>query len=107
MKRIVVLLALIGLGLSASASEIAYWRLDEGTATSFGSDGNDFYMDQSGNGNHLATWWTGSTPDGSSDRPFTTVPQTGAPNNGSLHFVGGDDLYTVGKMIETYAFDSG
>jgi len=106
MKRKIILSSLIGLGLSASAAEIAHWGLDEGTATSFGESGSDFYMDQSGNGNDLATWADFTTPEGSSDRPFTTVPQTGAPNPGSLHFVGNDDLYTGGKMINAVSFDS-
>ncbi len=117
MKRTIVALVLLGLVGSASASTIAHWRFENGTAgTEHAVDQDDWYTDSSGNGNHLSSWWDESRPAATAVRPFTTVPQTGAANNLALDFdngtggtEGADDLGTFGngggKMIESYMFN--
>ena len=119
MKRIIALLILLGLVGTASASTIAYWRFEDGTAgTEHPGDQDDWYLDSSGNGNHLSSWWDQSRPMATTDRPFTAVPQTGAANNLALDFdngtggtEGADDLGTFGngggKMVESYNFVNG
>ena len=119
MKRTIALLTLLGLVGTASASTIAYWRFEDGTAgTEHPGDKDDWYVDSSGNGNHLSSWWDESRPMATTVRPFTTVPQTGAANNLALDFDNGtggteglDDLGTFGngggKMIDTYSFVNG
>ena len=96
-----------------NAKTIAYWRFENGTAgTEHNGDKDNWYPDISGNGNHLSSWWDESRPMATADRPFTTVPQTGAANQLSLDYDGSDDLGTFSaqtgtKMVETYMFTNG
>jgi len=96
------------------AGTVAYWRFEDGTAgTEHAGDQDNWYQDISGNGNHLSSWWDQARPMATADRPFTTVPQTGAANNLALDFdrgaEGADDLVTgpAVKMIDSYLFSGG
>jgi len=96
------------------AGTVAYWRFEDGTAgTEHAGDQDNWYQDISGNGNHLSSWWDQARPMATADRPFTTVPQTGAANNLALDFdrgaEGTDDLVTgpAVKMIDSYLFSGG
>jgi len=110
MKRITTLAVLLGLVGSATASTIANWRFEEGVnGVEHAGDWDNFYQDSSGNGNHMSSWHDGVRPAGTSDRPFTTVPQTGAANNLALGF-DGDEIGTFappGKMLNSHVFSSG
>lgn len=104
---------LIGLGGSLQAGTVAYWQFEGGTAgTEHNGDQDNWYQDISGNGNHLSSWWDQSRPMATADRPFITIPQTGAANSLTLDFDGSDDLGTFGaqtgaKMVESYMFTTG
>ncbi|RKX39777.1 MAG: hypothetical protein DRP64_13810 [Verrucomicrobia bacterium] len=93
------------------AGTVAYWRFEDGSAgTEHNDDRDNWYQDISGNGNHLSSWGSQSRPMATTDRPFATVPQTGAANNLALDYDGNDDLGTFGsgtKMIDSYMFING
>jgi hypothetical protein len=99
--------------INVSSYVLAYWKLDEGIAgQEHVGDQDNFYKDYSGNNNHLSTWWDGARPTATTDRPFTTVPQTSKENLLALDFDGNDDLGTFGaqtggKMLESYLFTNG
>jgi len=119
MKRAIILLTLLGLVGSATASTIANWRFEEG-ATGVGDvgthagDWDNHYQDISGNGNHMSSWPLAephiNRPVYTADVPFGTVPQTGAANNLALDFTAGpQDIGTFGaqtgpKMVDSYLF---
>jgi len=115
MKRTIALLTLLGLVGTASASTIAYWRFEEGTAgVRNAGSWDEFYQDSSGNGNHLSAWpiepAPGVNPTATATVPYATVPQTGSANNLALDFSPNQDIATFGaqtspKMIETYMFN--
>ena len=118
MKRIIATLVLFGLVGSASASTIAYWRFEDGTAgTEHPGDQDDWYLDSSGNGNHLSSWWPEARPMATNGVPFATIPRIGANtlavdfDNGTGGTEGADDLGTFGngggKMVESYNFVNG
>lgn len=100
--------------LDLSSHTIAHWRFEEGTnGVTHAGDQDNFYVDSSGNGNHMSSWWSGSRPTATSLTPYSTVPQIGSRNNLAMDFSGGNtDLGTFAaqtgaKMIESYIFNQG
>ncbi|HEY3414356.1 MAG TPA: PEP-CTERM sorting domain-containing protein [Armatimonadota bacterium] len=84
--------------MPAKAGTVALWRFENGPADApvahlSGVNGqwSADVADSSGNGNALSVWSTGGGGGYAykSDVPFSTVPQTGAPNNFSVKNTGG------------------
>lgn len=98
-------------GAPPASSTVAYWRFEEGVnGVEHPGDWDNFYQDSSGNGNHMSSWWDGVRPAGTTDRPFTTVPQTGAANDLALDYDTDDEIGTFAppsKMLNSYAFTNG
>ncbi len=105
-------------GPQSSQTTIAYWRFEGGTAGVTHTNGWDnFYQDASGFGNHMSTWPIGNDgncPAATADRPFTSVPLTGAANDIALDFTADSrDIGTFGwespgaKMIQSLDFTDG
>ena len=90
MKRSVgylITVAVFGSLAWSNASTIANWRFEEGTAGVQHSGNHDgFYLDSSGNGNHLSAWADSMNPTATSDVPF--AGQGGATNTLALDFEG-------------------
>lgn len=117
-KRTNIMSAAIMAGFSAQlagAATIAHWRFEEGAnGVTHAGNLDNYYEDSSGNGNHLSSWWDGARPMATDDRPFSSVPLTGAANTLALDFVPAQDIATFEppnapdvKMINTYMFTSG
>jgi len=77
---------------------VAYWRFEEGPATSLVAHGGlpdgQFYAgvaDSSGHGNALSAWSDGGWANSlyTTDRPGSIIPQTGAANNFAIKNAGG------------------
>ena len=111
MKRTIALLTLLGMVGSASAATIANWRFEEGAST---SHHDNFYLDTSGNGNHLSAWTNTQNPVVAAEVPFTS--QGGTTNIVALDFDGWanqDNIGTWGpgdvhdKMLDTLSFTNG
>ncbi|MBN2474904.1 MAG: PEP-CTERM sorting domain-containing protein [Pirellulales bacterium] len=101
----VCLLLLAAVAVPAPAATIAYWQFEEGPVdTQTAVYQGDWFLDSSGNGNHMWTWADTTAPTYRSDVPFATVPQTGAANDLSLQFTPNQDNYTFAKPINTYSF---
>jgi len=101
-----ICLLLLATAVDASAGTIAYWRFEEGPVdTQTAVYQGDWFLDSSGNENHMWTWAFDTVPTYRADVPFGTVPQTGAANGLSLEFNPNQDNYTNGKMINTYSFN--
>lgn len=111
-------LVLFGILDYSKAKTIAYWRFEEGTkGEEHANDRDGFYLDDSGNGNHLSSWAAQTRPKGTDDLPFRRVPQTGKKNTLALEFDGetgaGDDLVTTArlggsdKMVDSHLFKRG
>ncbi len=100
-----VCLLLLAIAAKAPAATIAHWRFEEGPvdtqATVYQAD---WYLDSSGNGNHMWTWADTTAPTYRADVPFDPVPRTGAANGLSVEFNPNQDLYTNGKPINTHSF---
>ena len=85
---------------------VAYWRFEEGPVdTQTTVYQGDWFLDSSGNGNHMWTWADFTAPTYRADVSFDPVPQTGAPNGLSLEFNPNQDNYTFGKPINTHVFN--
>jgi len=116
-KTILALMVLMLLSLSINAETIAYWRFENGVnGQKHEGDRDNWYIDQSGNSNHLSTWWDGARPTYTNAVPFATVPVSGATNLFALEFDGNDDLGTFGTngvggdeiyMLNSYMFTNG
>ncbi|MBN2474905.1 MAG: hypothetical protein JXB62_09885, partial [Pirellulales bacterium] len=93
-------------GPGGPSGTAAYWRFEEGPvdtqATVYQSD---WYLDSSGNGNHMWTWADTTVPTYRADVPFNPVPQLQVPNDLSVQFVPNQDLYTNGKPINSQVFE--
>ena len=92
---------------------VAYWRFEEGTNGIHQNNNDDYYVDSSGNSNHMST--TDITPVlsvASTDVPFANVPQTGAADTMSRTFskamqnVGTFGAETGGNNIDSMDLDS-
>ena len=92
---------------------VGYWRFEEGTNGIHQSNNDDYYVDSSGNGNHMST--TDITPVlsvATTDVPFANVPQTGAEDTMSRTFskamqnVGTFGAETGGKPIDSMDLES-
>jgi Concanavalin A-like lectin/glucanases superfamily len=88
MKRLIRFL-LMGLSIGcfaarSGASTVAYYRFEEGTPGD-AATGTGTVLDSSGNGFNGNPM---SSPLYSSNVPVATIPQTGAPDNVSMHFSG-------------------
>ena len=70
----------------AAVSPEAYWRFEEGTNGVHQGNLDDYYVDSSGNGNHMATDINPVLSTASSDVPFSIVPQTGEADTMSRSF---------------------
>ena len=81
---LVVLLSIVLGGVAVKAGPVGYWRIEEGSGTSF--------LDSSGLGNH-GTFSNGATF--SSDVPTSLIPQNGLGNSWSAIFDGSDDFGRV------------
>ena len=97
----------------AAVSPVAYWRFEEGTNGVHQANADDYYVDSSGNGNHMATDITPILSTASSDVPFATVPQIGKADTMSRVFT--PDVQNIGtfgaetggsKPIESMNLDS-
>ncbi|RKX47601.1 MAG: hypothetical protein DRP64_00575 [Verrucomicrobia bacterium] len=112
---IAAMVVAVGFAAHAGTNTIAYWRFEEGTAGwEHAGDLDNWYQDSSGNGNHLSNPAPDRRPMATADRPFMSIPPTGADNNLALDFDGDsndeDELGTYGpgnKMIESYMFTNG
>ncbi len=96
----------------AAVSPVAYWRFEEGTNGVHQGNNDDYYVDSSGNGNHMATDITPILSAASSDVPFANVPQTGAADTMSRSFtpdvqnIGTFGAETGGNTIDSMNLDS-
>jgi hypothetical protein len=108
MDRLRILLSLLLVGLFAAnisrANTIAFWNFEEGPLGSDVAVEPNAVRDASGNGNHLRTWSTWTSPTYVNDTPFDPVPATGEGNTRSLNFTPNRDLYTDGKSINSRRF---
>ena len=100
------------LSASAQATTIAYWRFEEGqNGVQHDGDQDDWYKDSSGFTNDMSSWWEPSRPTPTNSLPFSTVPQSGAPNTLAMDFVPNEDLGTFGAlspyMVNNYPFTNG
>jgi len=112
-----VLAGSAGLVNAANENTLAHWRFEEGVnGVIHAADWDDFYLDSSGNTNHLSSWPLPSPninrPTATNQVPYSVVPQTGEANTLALAFLGKQDLSTGGgntgfKMLETYMFTNG
>jgi len=109
MKRTIALLTLLGLVGSASAATIAEWRFEEGTAgVQHTGTYDNFYLDGSGNGNHLSA-------ESSIKNPVATneVLSTGGSLSADFEKVNAQQVGTWAtgptsdKMIDSYSFTGG
>ena len=99
-------LLLLALAAEAPAATIAYWRFEEGPVdTQTAVYQSDWFLDWSGNGNHMWTWADSTSPTYRADVPFDPVGQTGAANGLSFEFNPNQDIYTDGKPVNTHSFD--
>jgi len=99
-----------------SASTIAYWRFENGiSGQKHLGDRDDWYIDSSGNSNHMSSWAMASRPTYTDDIPFGEVPVSGVTNLLALDFVPAQDLGTFGTngfgsnivyMINSHVFSS-
>lgn len=101
------------------AATAAYWRHEEGPSGQLVPDGFDTVLDSSGNGQHMQTFSSASSPFTAATYSPLVSPlplRSGLPNNYSLDFgpnpaVGvedggglNDDNFTQGKAIQTQLF---
>lgn len=90
----------IGLAAVANAGTVAYWRFEDGALgqVAAGNSGEEIYnntiTDSSGNGHHLRTYATFTSPSYISAVPGSSVPGTGSSNLQSLEFSPNRDIYT-------------
>lgn len=105
-------------GPQSTQKTIAYWRFEEGVAGVTHTNGWDnFYQDISGFGNHMSTWPIGNDgncPAATADRPFSSVPLTGAANDLALDFTADSrDIGTFNwdapgdQMVQSLDFTNG
>jgi len=93
-------------------SPVAYWRFEEGTNGVHQGNNDDYYVDSSGNGNHMATDITPVLSAATTNVPFANVPQTDATNTMSRTFtpdvqnVGTFGAETGGNTIDSMNLDS-
>jgi len=96
----------------AAVSPVAYWRFEEGTNGVHQSNNDDYYVDSSGNGNHMSTDITPVLSTATSDVPFANVPQTGDPDTMSRAYtpdvqnVGTFGAETGGNTVDSMNLDS-
>jgi len=95
--------------LDFSSHTIAYWRFEDGVnGQKHNGDQDDWYIDISGNGNHLSSWHAGARPTATDSVPFSDVPQFKTENKFALDFVPNQDICTFNsKPINSYAFTEG
>ena len=82
MKKIIILLITI-MFFSAwiNADTIAYWRFEQGTnGTRHTGDHDNWYLDSSGNTNHLSAEANADNPYATNNLPFAVIPLTGETN---------------------------
>ncbi|MCK5852395.1 hypothetical protein KAH27_05120 [bacterium] len=95
-----------------AVSPVAYWRFEEGTSGVHIGNNDDYYVDSSGNGNHMSTDITPPLSRATNEVPFATVPQTGASDTKSRLFthdmqnVGTFGRETGGNSIDSYVFNN-
>ncbi len=100
-----VSLVLMAIAVEAQAATIAYWRFEEGPVdTQTTVNQGDWFLDSSGNGNHMWTWADFTAPTYRADVPFDPVSQTAGANGLALEFNPNQDIYTAGKPINTHSF---
>lgn len=97
----------------ANAGTVAYWRFEDGALgqVAAGNSGeeafNNTITDSSGNGNHLRTYATYTSPSYIATVPGSAVPGTGASNFQSLDFAPNRDIYTgAGSTLVAVPFTS-
>jgi len=96
----------------AAVTPVAYWRFEEGTNGVHQGNNDDYYVDSSGNGNHMATDITPVLSTATSDVPYANVPQTGAADTMSRTFtpdvqnIGTFGAETGGNSIDAMNLDS-
>jgi len=103
----------------AAVTPLAYWRFEEGTNGIHNADMDNYYVDSSGNGNHMSTpILNQSRSTATNDVPFANVPQTddadtmarsffGWAGVGGLQNVGTFGYETSPKPVESNPFDTG
>ncbi|GAA5127320.1 hypothetical protein GCM10023212_31960 [Luteolibacter yonseiensis] len=101
----------MGLTAVTNAGTVAYWRFEDGPLgqVAAGNNGEEAYnntiTDSSGNGNHLRTYATFTSPSYIAAVPGSTVPGTGASNAFSLDFAPNRDIYTgAGSSLPAASF---
>ena len=96
-----------------SADTIAFWRFENGVnGQKHGAEFDNFYVDSSGNGNHLSSSNSAWRPTAINDLPYAYTLQNDLENTMALDFIPNNGIGTYGahtgaKMIETYMFDVG
>lgn len=94
-----------------SASPVAYYRFEEGSAGSPVPNGIDddhwgAVIDLAGGDDNMNAYQASGAPEYSALVPVTTLPQTGGANSLSTYFDGSDDLYgTISGMSGGSGFD--
>jgi hypothetical protein len=81
------------LAVSPQPLQSAYWRFEEGTAGQPVTPGDNDYVKDSINANHMRAYDSGTTPDYTSDVAPTPL-KSGLANTKALNFSVHDDLYT-------------
>ena len=96
----------------SSVSPVAYWRFEEGTNGVHLGNNDDYYEDSSGNDNHMSTDITPVLSTAINEVPFSTIPQTGAPDTmarlftSAMQNVGTFGRETGGNSLDSYAFNN-
>jgi hypothetical protein len=96
----------------AAVTPVAYWRFEEGTNGVHQGNADDYYVDSSGNGNHMATDITPVLSTATTNVPSAIVPQTGAADtmartfNTSIQNVGTFGAEIGGNTIDAMNLDS-
>ncbi|MCK5852396.1 hypothetical protein KAH27_05125 [bacterium] len=94
----------------SSVSPVAYWRFEEGTNGVHLGNNDDYYVDSSGNDNHMSTDITPVLSTATDEVPFSIIPQTDAPDTMARLFthdmqnVGTFGRETGGKSLDSYVF---
>ena len=96
----------------AAVTPVGYWRFEKGTNGVHEGNADDYYVDSSGNGNHMATDITPGLSTGSSEVPFATVPQTDVTNtlartfSGTVQNVGSFNYYGSSKSVNSQTLNN-
>lgn len=99
-----VLVALSACSAQTTQAETkAYWRFEDGTPGEYALVGKKVDADSAGQ-NPLAVAARETRPLYSGDVPFSSVPQTGTPNNSAIELNYAEDFFTPDVPVDSFDF---